>query len=198
MNAKTDIFYRSFFWHRRDLYNDVVGSDFFDQIENAFLAIKKSVDSGGKILVFGNGGSATEAEHFEAELVCKFEKERKAVPAIALAKGGATLTAQSNDYHFISVFSRQIEALGNPQDIAIGITTSDVTLGDLHSRNIQEAFIMARRKQMVTVGLVSQKTKNMLQLIDYPIIIPSDSTDIIQEAHRTVVHALCKRIEDNL
>lgn len=198
MDANVYNFYRSSIWDHRDLFDSLVGSDFFEQIENACLAIKKSLDNGGKVLIFGNGGSATEAEHFEAELVCKFEKERKALPAIALSKGSAILTAQSNDHHFISAFSRQVEALGNPGDIAVGITTSDITMGNLHSRNVQEAFIAARRKQMATMGLVSQRTKDLLPLIDYPIAIPHENTGVIQVAHRMIVHLLCKRIEAEL
>lgn len=198
MDANIYNFYQNYVWEHRNLFNNLVGSDSFDQIENAHLAIKKSLDNGGKILIFGNGGSATEAEHFETELVCKFEKERRALPAIALSKGAASLTAQSNDYHFIVSFSRQIEALGNSQDIAVGITTSDVSIGDLHSRNIQEGFIAAREKKMVTVGLISQRTKNLLSLIDYPITVPHENTGVIQVIHRMIVHILCKRIEDNL
>lgn len=190
--------YQRYFWDRRNLYDNLVGSEFFDQIENAFLAIKESFDIGGKLLIFGNGGSATEAEHFEAELVCQFEKKRRALPAIAIAKGSAILTAQSNDYHFNFIFSRQIEALGNPKDIAIGITTSDTKMNNLHSQNVQEGFIMARRIGLKTVGLISQKTENLLQFIDFPIIVPHENTAIIQEVHRSIVHLWCKKIEENL
>src|SRR3989344_1353567 len=198
MDASTYNLFRSYFWELRNLYDGLVGSEFFEQIENAYQAINKSFKSGGKLLIFGNGGSATEAEYLEAELVCQFEKQRKALPAIALTNSASILTAQSNDHNFISIFSRQIDALGKPEDVAIGFTTSDVTIGNLHSRNIQEGFAMARKKNIVTVGLISQKTKDLLSLIDFPIIIPHDNTAIIQQAHLSVLHILCKRIEENL
>ena len=196
MDAHTYNFYRSEIWKRRNIYEELVFGEFFEQIENAYLAIKKSFDSDGKLLIFGNGGSATEADHFAAELVCKFEKIRKAIPAIAITTSPAILTAQSNDDDFDSVFVRQIEALGKPGDTAMGITTSDAQ--EKHSTNIFRGFLMAKTRKMTTVGLVSKKTQWLLKIIDHPIIIPHESTDIIQEAHRVVVHILCKRIESEL
>lgn len=197
--------YRSHFWELRNLYNGLVGSDFFEQIEKAYNAIDKSLKSGGKILIFGNGGSAAEAQHFAAELVCRFEKERKALPAIALTTDTVILTAQSNDESFYSIFERQIEALGNTDDVAIGLTTSDAEFNVncfeaayIHSINIKRGFKAALEQKMTTIGLVSQKTKNLLSLIDYPIIIPHENTAVIQEAHLSVIHLLCKMIEKNL
>ncbi|MEK7502858.1 MAG: SIS domain-containing protein [Patescibacteria group bacterium] len=202
MDANAYNMYRSYFWDLKNLYDSLVTNDFFEQIENAFLAIKKSLDNGGKLLLFGNGGSATEAAHLEAELVCQFEKKRKAIPAIALTNSGAILTAQSNDHIFDSVFERQIEALGKEGDVAIGFTTSDVSInrdsGRSHSMNIFRGFLKARSQKMATVGLVSQKTKQILALIDHPIIIPHESTDMIQNVHLSIVHILCKKIEQNL
>lgn len=204
MDATEHNFYRSYFWERRNLFNGLVGTEFFGQIQKAYETIDKSLKSGGKLLIFGNGGSATEAEHFAAELVCKFEKKRQALPAIALTANTAILTAQSNDFGFDFVFSRQIETLGNPGDVAIGLTTSDAKItfrGNekiSHSMNIFYGFRTAREKKMITVGLVSQKTKSLLSFIDYPIIIPHENTAIIQEAHLSILHLLCKRIEENL
>jgi D-sedoheptulose 7-phosphate isomerase len=198
MNATEHNFYRSYFWKRRNLYNNLSGTEFFEQIQKAYEVIIKSLKSGGKLLIFGNGGSAAEAQHFAAELVCQFEKQRKSLPAIALTTDSSILTAQSNDNHFTSIFSRQIEALGKPKDTIMGLTTSDISTGSLHSRNIQEGFIAARRKKMKTIGLISQKTKNLLSVIDCPIIIPHENTAIIQEAHLSIIHLLCKKIEENL
>lgn len=188
--------YRSHFWELRNLYNGLVGSDFFEQIEKAYEKIEQTFKSGGKLLVFGNGGSAADAQHFAAELVCQFEKQRRALPAIALTTDTSILTAQSNDDDFDSIFVRQIEALGKKEDTAIGLTTSDSQ--KKHSVNILRGFLMAKAKGISTVGFVSQKTRTLLKVIDAPIIIPHNNTSIIQNAHNAVFHILCKRIEDGL
>lgn len=188
--------YRSHFWELRNLYNGLVGSEFFEQIEKAYTIISKSFSSSGKLLIFGNGGSAADAQHFAAELVCKLEKNRKALPAIALTTDTSILTAQSNDDDFDSVFVRQIEALGKKEDVAIGLTTSDAKRK--HSTNILRGFLMAKTRKMSTVGFISQKTHWLLPVIDAPIIIPHDNTSVIQNAHNAVFHILCKRIEDGL
>lgn len=202
MNSKAYCRYRSYFWERKNLYNDLVGIDFFEQIEKAVEAMLNSFKSGGKILIFGNGGSAAEAQHFAAELVCKFEKQRRALPAMALTTDTSILTAQSNDDDFDSVFVRQIEAFGKKEDVAVGLTTSDVSInrqtGNRHSINILRGFLMAKTRGMATVGLVSQKTQSLLRVIDYPIIVPHENTALVQEIHLSVIHLLCERIEDNL
>lgn len=196
MDANVYNFYRSRVWEYRNLYNGLVGSEFFEQIEKAYNIIKKSLDSSGKLLIFGNGGSAADAQHFAAELVCQFEKQRRALPAIAITTDSSILTAQSNDDDFDSIFVRQIAALGKKEDVAIGFTTSDAKKG--HSTNILRGFLMAKTRDMSTIGFVSQKTQWLLKVIDAPIIIPHENTSVIQNAHNAVFHILCKRIEDNL
>lgn len=167
------------------------------QIVGAHLLISRAIKASRKILIFGNGGSAAEAQHFAAELVCMFEKKRRALPAIALTTDSSILTAQSNDTGFDSVFSRQIEALCQPGDVVIGLTTSDV-YDDGHSKNILNAFKTAAKRGAKTVGLFSAKTKNLVSLVDIAVIVLSENTALIQEAHLAIIHIICKQIEDPL
>lgn len=157
----------------------------------------EAVSMDGKVLIFGNGGSAAEAQHFAAELVCQFEKKRRAIPAIALTTDSSILTAQSNDFGFDSVFSRQIDALCCHGDVVIGLTTSDVR-NDGHSRNILNAFEMAQKKGAKRIGLFSTKTKNILHFVDEAILVPAENTAIIQEVHLAIIHMLCGEIERSL
>lgn len=173
---------------------------FRENIERAYLLMDETIKSGNKFLVFGNGGSAAQAQHFAAELVCQFEKRRKAIPAIALTTDSSVLTAQSNDFGFPSVFARQIEALAVPGDVAIGFTTSDVSdvLGDYHSWNIRNAFEVAMAMGAKNIGFFSSKTKHLLGIVDIAIVAPSRNTALIQEVHQQVIHILCSLIEDGL
>lgn len=167
--------------------------------EQALSILEKSIAAGGKILIFGNGGSAAEAQHFATELVCQFQKKRLAIPAIALTTDTSILTAQSNDNGFDSVFKRQIEALCRPGDVVIGLTTSDAQPNG-HSCNIFNAFEAAQKKSAKKIGLFSIKTKNLLNfdLIDVSILIPAEDTALIQEAHLFIIHLLCERIEEKM
>ena len=155
-----------------------------------------AINTGGKVLIFGNGGSAAEAQHFAAELVCQFEKKRRAIPAIALTTDSSILTAQSNDFGFDSVFKRQIEALCRPEDVVIGLTTSDVH-GD-HSRNIFRAFAEAQEMGAKRIGLYSMKTRDLVNFVDVAILVPSENTALIQEAHLAIIHMLCGEIEKSM
>ena len=168
-----------------------------ESVERTQELISTALKGGNKILIFGNGGSAADAQHFAAELVCQFERPRRALAAIALTTDTSILTAQSNDYGFESVFSRQIQALCQPGDVVFGITTSDV-YHNRHSQNIFEAFGAARQKGAKRVGLFSVKTKNLLNFVDVAIQVPSEDTALIQQAHRLVIHLLCKLIEEEL
>jgi len=151
---------------------------------------------GNKILIFGNGGSAAQAQHFATELVCRFRKDRRAIAAIALTTDSSILTAQSNDSGFQSVFSRQLEALCDLGDVVIGITTSDVS-GE-HSKNIENGFHIAQEDGAKTIGLFSERTKKLLSLADVSIIVPNSDTARIQEAHQTIIHLLCELIEEDI
>ncbi|OGN00817.1 MAG: hypothetical protein A3B91_01015 [Candidatus Yanofskybacteria bacterium RIFCSPHIGHO2_02_FULL_41_29] len=176
------------------LLNDV---NFFQSFWTASEILVNAVCKDKKILIFGNGGSAAEAQHFAAELVCKFEKKRRALPAIALTTDSSILTAQSNDFGFDSVFSRQIEALCKPGDVVIGLTTSDVYPGG-HSRNILNAFSVARANGAKTIGLFSTRTNDLLSYVDAAILVPSESMALVQEVHLAIIHMLCGEVEKSL
>jgi len=156
----------------------------------------EAINADKKILIFGNGGSAAEAQHFAAELVCQFEKKRRALPAIALTTDSSILTAQSNDYNFSSVFRRQIEALCRPGDVVVGLTTSDVYAD--HSRNVLNAFVEAQKRGAKRIGLFSSRTKDLVNFVDVAILVPAENTALIQEVHLAIIHMLCGQIEKSL
>jgi D-sedoheptulose 7-phosphate isomerase len=148
--------------------------------------------SGGKLLVFGNGGSSADAQHICGELVGKFECERKGLPALALSANQAVLTAWSNDHSFDTVFSRQIEALGRAGDVAWGISTSG------KSRNVIEALKVSREVGLSTIGLTGNGSEHMAPWCDVLMAVPLSETPRIQEVHLVTYHAICAGIEHRL
>lgn len=144
---------------------------------------------GGKLLLFGNGGSAADAQHIAGELVGRFYLERRALPAISLATDTSILTALANDYGFEQVFARQVEALGRPGDVAVGISTSG------RSRNVLAALEAARSLGLATVGFCGEDAGPMLDLSDLCYRVPSRDTPRIQEAHLAAAHAICEALE---
>lgn len=148
-----------------------------------------SLASGGKILFFGNGGSAADAQHLAAELVVRYRYNRKALAALALSTDTSILTACSNDFSYEEIFSRQIEALGRPGDVAIGITTSG------SSPNVLTALAVARDMGMIAAGLTGRDGGKMVGLADPLLIVPSIVTARIQEMHILIGHALCDQVE---
>lgn len=179
---------------RCELFEMLRGDAFVSQIEAAFGLIEEALARGGKLLICGNGGSAAEAQHFAAELVCRFEKKRRPIAALALTTDTSILTAQANDESFSSVFARQIEALGRPEDALVGFTTSDAQ--DEHSRNIFEAFRAATTQGIRRLGFFSARTKTLLPMASVAVVVPHTRTAIIQEAHLCVVHILCRLLEE--
>jgi len=165
-------------------------------IEQSALEIIKSLKKGNKILICGNGGSAAESQHFAAELVGRFEKERLAIPCIALTTDTSNITSISNDSSFEYVFSRQIEALGNKDDILIILTSSDFN-EDGHSLNLKNAIIKAKEKNMKTILLGSIKSEKIGALVDIAIKVNHKNTARIQEGHLLILHILAKLIEDS-
>jgi len=151
-----------------------------------------SVLNGGKILFFGNGGSAADAQHLAAELVVRYIDDRPPIAAIALNTDTSALTAISNDFGAEHVFSRQIEALGNPRDVAVGISTSGT------SPNIVAGLKMARKKGLITTALTGRDGGVMPDLADPVIIVPAETTRRIQEMHITLGHLLCGALEKKL
>jgi D-sedoheptulose 7-phosphate isomerase len=152
-------------------------------------AVIETLRRGGKVLVFGNGGSAADAQHFAAELVGRFTRERRALAAIALTTDTSILTALANDYAFDRVFARQIEALGREGDVAIGISTSG------GSRNVVAALAVARHAGLTTVGMTGRDGGAVGAAADIHINVASASTARVQEVHRTLLHAMCELIE---
>lgn len=188
--------------NRIGLYSLLLVDETFEaQFYQVLDILLQAIEDDKKILIFGNGGSAADAIHFAAELVCQFAKKRKAIAAVSLNTDPAILTAQSNDYEFETVFSRQIEALCQPGDVAIGLTTSDAQVSDTwhgHSCNILRAFDKARAKGGRTIGLFSVKTKFLLDYVDVAIIVPNTKTALIQEVHQMLIHELSEHIERTL
>lgn len=144
---------------------------------------------GGKILFFGNGGSASDAQHLATELTVRYATDRRALPAIALTTDGSALTAAGNDYGFDRIFSRQVEALGRPGDIALAISTSGV------SPNVIRALETARNMGLVAAGLTGKGGGAMVGLADPLLVVPSDTTARIQELHITLGQMLCLGVE---
>ncbi|MCC3303944.1 D-sedoheptulose 7-phosphate isomerase [Sneathiella sp. HT1-7] len=151
-----------------------------------------AIQNGNKIFFFGNGGSAADAQHLAAELVIRFIEDRKPIAAIALNTDTSALTAGANDLGFEDVFARQIDALGKPGDVAVGITTSGT------SPNVVKALEMARKKGLVTTAFTGRDGGRMPELTDISLIVPAQSTRRIQEMHITFGHMLCGALEQSL
>jgi D-sedoheptulose 7-phosphate isomerase len=147
---------------------------------------------GGKVIVFGNGGSAADAQHMAAEFVVRFEKERRALPCVALTTNTSAITACANDYDFDSVFKRQLEALAGPGDVAVAISTSG------NSPNVIEAARAAREKGIPVIALTGRDGGKLAPLADVPIIVRNANTARVQEVHVLIIHAICKTVEDAL
>lgn len=154
--------------------------------------IRDAALAGRQVLVFGNGGSATDAQHLAAELVVRYTRTRRAIAALALTTDGAVLTAAGNDLGFDAVFARQIEALGRPGDVAVGITTSG------RSANVMRALQTAKAQGLATIALTGRGGGDTVGLADVVINVPSDVTARIQEVHRTWIHAVCEWIEEGI
>lgn len=170
---------------------ELLRSKLSDIVEIAGLMID-CLKNKGKIIIFGNGGSAADSQHLAAELVGRFKKERGGLAAIALTTNTSILTAVANDYSYEVVFSRQIEALGAKGDLALGISTSG------KAKNVAAGLRQARKMGMKTIALTGGDGGDSVKLADAALIIPSNVTARIQEAHITVGHIFCELIEHEL
>jgi D-sedoheptulose 7-phosphate isomerase len=150
----------------------------------------QSLRSGGKLLFFGNGGSAADAQHLAAEFVGRFVKERRGLPAVALTTDSSILTAVGNDYGFDRIFSRQIEALGNPGDVAIGISSSG------NSPNVIMAMKQAAQQKCKTIGLSGRDGGALAQCVDIALVVRCPNTARVQECHIAIGHLLCELVEN--
>lgn len=166
-----------------------VASDARAAIVAAAAAIREALDAGGTVMLFGNGGSATDAQHFAAELVGRFQRERAAMAALALTADTSVLTSVANDYGYERVFARQIEGLGRAGDVAVGITTSG------SSPNVVRGLEAAKARGLRTIALTGRDGGDAGRVADVHVNVPTPSAARAQEVHRTVIHALCELVE---
>ena len=161
----------------------------FPMISAVGIKMQECIKNGGKILIMGNGGSAADSQHIAAEIVGRFKKERKGMPAIALTTDTSIITSVGNDYGYDYIFARQIEALCRPEDLVIGITTSG------NSANVVNAMQAAKEIGATTIGLTGGSGGKLNAICDFNLIMPSSVTARIQEAHIFVGHSLCEILE---
>jgi D-sedoheptulose 7-phosphate isomerase len=162
------------------------------QVAKAVDLIEESLRAGHKLLVCGNGGSASDASHFATEFVVRFTKDRPAYPAICLSGDGGLLTAAGNDYGFDEVFARQVAAFGLEGDVLICLTTSG------KSRNVERALEEAKAHKLKTIAFLGRDGGSTIGMADVDLLVRSDSTARIQEAHQLLLHVLCETIESRL
>jgi D-sedoheptulose 7-phosphate isomerase len=167
-------------------------SEYLSAVAKVAEAMTKCLRSGNKVLFFGNGGSAADAQHLAAELSGRFLRERASLSGWALTTNSSVLTAIGNDYSFDDIFARQIQGIGSPDDIAFSISTSG------NSLNVLRAVNVARERRLVTVGLAGKTGGKLRGVVDHCICIPSDQTPRIQEAHILTGHILCELVEETL
>lgn len=161
-------------------------------IKKVSLAIIEAHRNRKKLILFGNGGSAADAQHIAAELVNRFELERMALPAIALTTDTSILTSIANDYDYSKVFARQAEALAEEGDVVIGISTSGTSL------SVIKGIEVAREKGAKTIGLTGKNGGELAKIVDLVLKVPSNDTPRIQEAHITILHIICYLVEKKL
>jgi len=167
---------------------------FFDKmaprvLEAGYMLVE-ALQEGHKVLAFGNGGSAADAQHFSSELVNRFVAERRGLPAIALTTDTSTLTSVANDSHYRYVFSRQIEALGAAGDVALAISTSG------NSDNVVEAVQVCHQREIRTIGLTGREGGKLKSLVDVCLDVEHSETARIQEVHAMIVHLLCQMVDE--
>lgn len=167
----------------------VSNPDMIEKIEKISKEIAKTISNGGKLLICGNGGSASDSLHFAGEIVGRFQLERRAWPAIVLNADVATMTAIANDYGYEEVFSRQTEGLMTNKDILIGFSTSG------NSKNVCQAMLKAKEIGGFTIGMLGDAGGEIYKLADCSIVVPSKVTARIQESHIMIVHIICEIVE---
>jgi phosphoheptose isomerase len=161
-------------------------------VARAAEAIRGALASGGKVIAFGNGGSAGDAQHLATELVGRFERQRRAYAAIALTADANVITSIANDDSFDRVFARQVEGLGRPGDVAVGISTSG------GSPNVVVGLEAARQQRLTTIALTGRDGGPVGRAAEIHINVPDDSAARVQEVHRTLIHAICRIVENAL
>jgi D-sedoheptulose 7-phosphate isomerase len=162
------------------------------KIELAVNEIVKCLTAKNKIIIFGNGGSAADAQHIASELIGRFQKERESLPAISLTTDTSIITSLANDYSFDVVFSRQCEGIVSKGDVVLGISTSG------NSKNVENGLISSKKKGATTIGLLGGDGGVIKKISDISIIIESKNTARIQEVHRVIYHIMCELVEKKI
>ncbi len=163
-----------------------------ESIEKCVNLISSSLKNGKKICIFGNGGSAADAQHIASELIGRYKMERSSIPAISFTTDTSILTSLSNDYSFETIFSRQCESLVNEKDIVIAISTSG------NSKNVINGVIAAKKKNASVIGFLGNDGGELENIVDIPLVVKTKSTGRIQEVHRVIYHIICELVEKNL
>jgi D-sedoheptulose 7-phosphate isomerase len=166
--------------------------EYVDTVIEVSKVIASAFNEGNKLILFGNGGSSTDASHIAAEFVNRFKRERPGLPAIALNTDMAVITSIANDYDYSEIFSRQLKSLALEGDIVIGITTSG------HSANVLKAMDVAKKKKLKSVVFTGLKGEKIASKATFSFVVPSDNTPRIQETHITLGHVLCLMVEEIL
>ena len=185
-----NIIHRNFLEHLQTI--KVIRKELAEPIKKISQILAKSLANGGTLFWCGNGGSAADSQHLAAELVGRFKKNRKALRSLALTTDTSVLTCVANDYSYDDIFARQVEGLGRPGDVLIGISTSG------HSENVLRAFKTAKDMNLMTIAMLGKDGGPAKDLADHALIIPSDSTARIQEVHILIGHILCELIEKEM
>ncbi len=185
-----DTVHRDFSEHLQTI--ELVRTTLSDSIKKIGTLLAQSLAKGGTLFWCGNGGSASDSQHLAAELVGRFKKNRRALRSVALTTDTSVLTCIANDYSYQDIFARQVEALGRTGDILIGISTSG------NSENLLRAFKVAKEMGLITVALLGKGGGPAKDLADHALVIPSQTTARIQEAHILIGHILCEVIEQEL
>lgn len=176
-----------------NLKNEILNDDYtLKQIERVALAIITAYKNNKKVLLMGNGGSASDAQHICAELVGRYVMERKGLPAVTLNVNTSNITAIANDYSYDVIFQRELEALGQEGDVAIGFTTSG------NSKNVYNALKVAKEKNITTIGFLGKDGGICKDVCDIAIILKSNQTARIQESHITMGHIICELVESEI
>ena len=170
----------------------LLDKEFHALLATVGLRMAEALRKGNKILYFGNGGSAADAQHIAAELTGRYLKDRPGLPGIALTVNGSSITAIANDYSYDMIFARQLQALSSVGDVSVGISTSG------ESASVLKALEVASERGLLTIGMTGRDGGRLKRIVDYCICIPSDDTPRIQESHILVGHILCEIIETTL
>jgi D-sedoheptulose 7-phosphate isomerase len=172
--------------------NDLLADPLVDSLARLADQVVYSLREGGKVILFGNGGSAADATHLAAEFVGRFAFDRAPMPALSLSDNGSTMTAIGNDYAYNLTFARQLKAFGSPGDVAIALSTSG------SSPNVLSAMRAAREQNMFTAAFTGTKGVELASLADLPVVIPSPSTARIQEGYMLYAHIMCELVEQEM